>query len=52
MHLNLYVRNKINRLPVVPLTTSVVTVGLTPPTDTGDTRRTPPIGTVRRMVPG
>lgn len=36
--------------PVVPLTTSVVTVGLTP--DTGDTRRTPPIGKVRRMVPG
>lgn len=34
--------------PVVPLTTSVVTVGLAAP----DTRLTPPIGTVLRMVPG
>lgn len=38
--------------PVVPLTTSVVTVGLTADTVTGVTTRTPPIGTVRRMVPG
>lgn len=35
-------------LPVVPFTTSVVTVGLAAP----DTRLTPPMGTVRRMVPG
>lgn len=39
-------------IPVVPLTTSVVTAGLTAETVTGVTRRTPPIGTVRRMVPG
>lgn len=39
-------------LPVVPLTTSVVTVGLTAETVPGETRRTPPMGTVRRMVPG
>lgn len=39
--------------PVVPLTTRVVTVGLTAETDTGVTRRTPaPMGTVRKMVPG
>lgn len=41
--------------PVVPLTTSVVTVGLTADTVTGVTSRTPPtvlIGTVRKMVPG
>ena len=42
-------------LPVVPLTTRVVTVGLTADTDTGVTSRIPPtvlMGTVRRMVPG
>lgn len=39
-------------IPVVPLTTSVVTVGLPADTVPGETRRTPPIGTVRRMVPG
>lgn len=38
-------------LPVVPLTTSVVTVGLVPAAP-GDTSRTPLIGTVRRIVPG
>jgi hypothetical protein len=41
--------------PVVPLTTKVVTVGLTADTDTGVTSRIPPtelMGTVRRMVPG
>lgn len=38
--------------PVVPFTTSVVTAGLTAETVTGLTRRTPPMGTVRRMVPG
>ena len=38
--------------PVVPFTTNVVTVGLTAETVTGVTRRTPPMGTVRRMVPG
>lgn len=38
--------------PVVPFTTNVVTAGLTAETVTGVTRRTPPIGTVRRMVPG
>lgn len=38
---------------MVPLTTRVVTVGLTAETDTGVTRRTPaPMGTVRKMVPG
>lgn len=37
------------RLPVVPLTTSVVTVGLVVP---GDTSLTPPMGRVLRMVPG
>lgn len=36
-------------LPVVPLTTSVVTVGLVMP---GETSLTPPIGRVLRMVPG
>lgn len=42
-------------LPVVPLTTRVVTVGLTADTVTGVTSRTPPtvlIGTVRKIVPG
>lgn len=39
-------------IPVVPFTTSVVTAGLTAETVTGVTRRTPPMGTVRRMVPG
>lgn len=38
--------------PVVPFTTNVVTAGLTAETVTGVTRRTPPMGTVRRMVPG
>lgn len=38
--------------PVVPLTTSVVTDGLSADTVPGETSRTPPIGTVRRMVPG
>lgn len=38
--------------PVVPLTTSVVTLGLTEVIVTGVTSRTPPMGTVRRMVPG
>lgn len=41
--------------PVVPLTTSVVTGGLTADTVTGVTSRTPPtvpIGTVRKIVPG
>lgn len=39
-------------LPVVPLTTKVVTVGLTVETVTGVTSRTPLMGTVRRIVPG
>lgn len=39
-------------IPVVPLTTSVVTLGLTEVIVTGVTSRTPPMGTVRRMVPG
>lgn len=39
-------------IPVVPFTTSVVTAGFTAETVTGVTRRTPPMGTVRRMVPG
>lgn len=39
-------------IPVVPFTTNVVTAGLTAETVTGVTRRTPPMGTVRRMVPG
>lgn len=41
--------------PVVPLTTRVVTVGLTADTVTGVTSLTPPtvlIGTVRKIVPG
>lgn len=38
--------------PVVPFTTNVVTAGLTAETVTGVTRRTPPMGTVRRIVPG
>lgn len=37
---------------MVPFTTNVVTAGLTAETVTGVTRRTPPMGTVRRMVPG
>lgn len=42
-------------LPVVPFTTSVVTVGFTADTVTGVTSRTPPtvpMGTVRKIVPG
>lgn len=39
-------------IPVVPLTTSVVTVGFPADTVPGETSRTPPMGTVRRMVPG
>lgn len=48
-------RRKWLLLPVVPLTTSVVTVGLTADTVTGVTSRTPPtvlMGTVRKIVPG
>lgn len=37
---------------MVPFTTNVVTAGLTAETVTGVTKRTPPMGTVRRMVPG
>lgn len=44
--------NSGSHTPVVPFTTSVVTAGLTAETVTGLTRRTPPMGTVRRMVPG